>query len=125
MEVILTNMCMVYNDKDEILVMNRVKKDWPGLTFPGGHVEENESSLESVIREMKEETGLKISNVKACGFIEWNSSPREICFLYKTNCYEGELISSREGEVFFIDKKDLHKYKFSTDFDKVLDILLK
>ena len=37
-----------------------------GLVFPGGHVEEGESLLESVIREMKEETGLTIKNPIAC-----------------------------------------------------------
>lgn len=125
MEVILTNMCMVYNDKDEILVMNRTKNDWPGLTFPGGHVEENENHLEAIIREMKEETGLDISKIEPCGFFEWNSSPREICLLYKTSSYQGKLKSSSEGEVFFVNKKDLNKYQFSNDFDKILDMLLK
>ena len=27
------------NKGDEILVIDRQKKDWPGITFPGGHVE--------------------------------------------------------------------------------------
>ena len=48
-------MCMIYNDKGEILVQMRTKKDWSGLTFPGGHVEDNETLIDSVIREMKEE----------------------------------------------------------------------
>mgnify|MGYP003525365069 CR=1 FL=1 len=54
-KVILSNMCMIYNDKGEILVQMRTKKDWSGLTFPGGHVEDNETLIDSVIREMKEE----------------------------------------------------------------------
>ena len=125
MEVILTNMCMVYNDQGEILVLNRVENDWPGITFPGGHVEANETHEESVIREVKEETNLDISNVEACGFLEWNSSPREICLLYRTKDYKGTLRSSQEGEVFFIKKEDLDPTKFSLDFDKVLSICLK
>lgn len=36
--VILTNMCMIYNG-DEILVQERVSPSWPGVAFPGGHVE--------------------------------------------------------------------------------------
>ena len=36
--VIITNICLIYKD-DEILVQERTKKDWPGITFPGGHVE--------------------------------------------------------------------------------------
>ena len=56
---ILTNICLIYKD-DQILVIDRKKKDWPGLTFPGGHVERNENFNDSVIREVYEETGLKI-----------------------------------------------------------------
>lgn len=33
--VIFTNMCMIY-DGDKVLVMERKKKDWPGINFPGG-----------------------------------------------------------------------------------------
>ena len=61
MKVELTNMCMVYDD-DRILVQERINKNWSGVTFPGGHVEEDESFAQSVIREVYEETGLKIEN---------------------------------------------------------------
>lgn len=44
----------------QILVLNRNDPVWPGLTFPGGHVEPHESFHDSVIREVKEETGLTI-----------------------------------------------------------------
>ena len=65
-------MCMVYDDNENILAQDRVSKDWPGLTFPGGHVEDNETIEQSVIREIKEETGLTISSVECCGgTIEW------------------------------------------------------
>ena len=40
--VLLTNMCLIYKD-DEILVQERTKNDWPGLTFPGGHIKKNEN----------------------------------------------------------------------------------
>ena len=36
---ILANMCMVEDKNGNVLVQERTKKDWPGLTFPGGHVE--------------------------------------------------------------------------------------
>ena len=68
---IISNMCMVYKG-DMILVINRTKSDWPGLSFPGGHLEENETLEESVVREMKEETGLEIKNPKLCAIKEWD-----------------------------------------------------
>ena len=57
--VTLTNMCMVY-DGDKVLVQDRTDPDWPGITFPGGHIESGESFCASVIREVFEETGLYI-----------------------------------------------------------------
>lgn len=64
---IFTNMCMIYDDKGNILVQDRKNPDWPGITFPGGHVEPGESFVCSVIREVKEETGLDIENPQLCG----------------------------------------------------------
>ena len=65
--VVLTNMCMIYDDNGNILVQNRTKNTWPGITFPGGHVEKNESIVESTIREVKEETRLTIKNPQLGG----------------------------------------------------------
>src|SRR5699024_11910600 len=35
---------------------------WSGAALPGGHIEPHESLVESVIREIKEETGLTIKH---------------------------------------------------------------
>lgn len=53
----LTNMCMIC-DGNCVLVQERKKPNWPGVIFPGGHAEAGESFVDSVIREVKEETGL-------------------------------------------------------------------
>ena len=73
---ILTNICLIYKN-DEILVVDRKKKDWPGLTFPGGHVERNENFNDSVIREVKEETGLTIKNPVLCGIEEFKTDKED------------------------------------------------
>ena len=58
----LTNMCMIYDGAGRVVVQDKVGKNWGGITFPGGHVEKDESFVDSVIREVKEETGLDVSN---------------------------------------------------------------
>ena len=63
---ILTNMCMLRKG-DQVLVQDRKDPGWPGITFPGGHVEPRESLVCSVIREVYEETGLTIGDPRLCG----------------------------------------------------------
>jgi len=119
----LTVMCMVYKEDGSFMVQNRTKKDWPGLTFPGGHVEDNELIIDAVVREMKEETGLTVSNLENKGYIEWNEfgdGVRHLAILFKTSSYKGNILSSKEGNVFFIKKEELNKYELSNDFLEIL-----
>lgn len=121
----ITNMCLVYSG-DKILVQERNKKDWPGLTFPGGHVEKGENFIASVIREVKEETGLTIYDPLLCGMEEYkadNNDERYLMLFYKTDRFEGELKSSKEGKVFWINKDDLLKYELSLDLDRIYKIM--
>lgn len=68
-KAIFTNMCMII-DGNKVLVQNRVKS-WNGYAFSRGHLEPFESIIHSVIREVNEETGLKISNIHFCGIKQW------------------------------------------------------
>lgn len=122
--VILTNMCMICNG-DEILVQDRLNPNWPGITFPGGHVERGESFVRSTIREVKEETGLDISNLELRGIKQWlqkRSQRRYIVLFYRTSHFSGELKSSSEGEVFWIKRADLDQYKLAPGFEHMLRV---
>lgn len=124
---ILCNMCLVYRKDGQILVQMRHKSDWPGLTLPGGHVEKGEHLEESIRREMKEETNLTLGRLELCGVLEWDFPDVDhyLAFLYRTDEYQGEPRSSREGEVFFIDHREVGKYPLSLDMDKILEMTLK
>ena len=122
--VILTNMCMIYDD-DKVLVLDRLDPKWPGITFPGGHIELKESFVDSTIREVYEETGLKVSNLKLCGIKQWtqkDDSYRYIVLFFKTNTFTGELKSSKEGKVFWINKKDIKDYIVADGFMDMLEV---
>ncbi len=116
--VILTNLCMVFDNKGNILVQDRLDPDWPGICFPGGHVEPGESFVEAVIREVWEETGLTIENPILCGTKQFQTKEGEryVVLFYKTDCFSGELKSSREGRVFWIPRADLPQYPLVSDF---------
>ena len=123
--VTLTNMCMFRNG-DQVLVQDRKDPDWPGITFPGGHVESGESFCASVIREVYEETGLTIENPRLCGVKEWENEDgsRYIVLLYMTNKFSGQLKSSHEGEVFWASFDNLPSLRLSLDFQKHLELFL-
>ena len=123
-QAIFTNLCMVCDDTGNILVQDRKKQDWPGLCFPGGHVEPGESFVESVIREVWEETGLTFENPKLCGTNQFQTrkGERYVVFFYKTDRFSGNLKSSDEGEVFWIPRTDLHKYTLCDDFPDMVRV---
>lgn len=108
-KVELTNMCLVY-DENRVLVQEKVGKEYAGgLIFPGGHIEDGESILESVMREVREETGLMIHHPELCGVKDWfeEDGTRYLVMLYKCNNYEGEIRSSEEGRVFWLDRSEI------------------
>ena len=122
--VVLTNMCMVCQG-DKILVQERVDPHWSGICFPGGHVEEGESFVESVKREVFEETGLEIVAPLLCGVKQWtqrNGEYRYIVFFYKTNQFKGEIKDSKEGRVFWIDRKDLKNFTLADGFESMIEV---
>ncbi len=122
--VVLTNMCMIWNGT-KVLVEDKKSKWACGIVFPGGHVEEHEPILDSVIREMKEETGLTIENPQMCGIKEWinEDGSRYIVFLFKTNTFSGELTSSDEGRVFWAEKDEVLKMNWIWNMDGILRIM--
>lgn len=118
----LTALCMVYRG-EELLLQNRVKEDWRGYTFPGGHVEPGESIADSVIREMQEETGLTVSNLRLCGVKHFPiPGGRYLVFLYKTDTFEGSLRSSEEGAVEWISRRELQNLPTVSDFTDMLAV---
>ncbi|PWM47410.1 MAG: DNA mismatch repair protein MutT [Clostridiales bacterium] len=125
----LTNMVMIVNKNDgKVLVQNRIK-DWKGISLPGGHIEENESFVDSAVREIKEETGLDIRNLKSCGVIHWlhrHTLDRYIVFLYKTSDYSGDIIyDCKEGQNSWMSIEELKSTPSSNGMPKYLPMFLE
>ena len=125
----LTNMCMIYDKiSNRVLVQDRIKS-WKGISFPGGHIEDGESIVESTIREIKEETGLTISNLQSCGIIYWynnETGDKYFVFNYKTEVFSGELLEKTdEGNVFWVNIDDLPKLNFAEGLKERLPMFLE
>ena len=102
----LTNLCMLTDDEGRILVQDRTDPSWPGICFPGGHVEPGESFVESAIHEVQEETGLTILDPILCGIKQFPLQGEDAmsccCF---GPVATGTLTSSAEGEVFWLPRR--------------------
>ena len=123
-KVELTALCLVHNE-DAYLLQNRVKEDWKGYTLPGGHIEIGESSVDAIVREIKEETGLTILNPRLCGVKQFPiEDGRYIVFLFRADKYEGKLISSEEGDMHWIKKEELSSVNLVSDFNMLLQVIL-
>lgn len=126
---ILTNLCLIEDTSTNKVVLQyrspeRYKK-WSGYAFPGGHIEEGESLVESVIREVYEETGLTIADPKLVAVKDWepDEGGRYIVFCYKATEYTGQLRSSEEGEVSWVEKDQLEKLDLSYDMLPLLEVM--
>lgn len=126
---ILTNLCLIEDTLTNKVVLQyrspeRYKK-WSGYAFPGGHIEEGESLVESVIREVYEETGLTIADPKLVAVKDWepDDGGRYIVFCYKATEFTGQLRSSEEGEVSWVEKDQLEKLDLSYDMLPLLEVM--
>ncbi|PIP23410.1 MAG: ADP-ribose pyrophosphatase [Candidatus Nealsonbacteria bacterium CG_4_10_14_0_2_um_filter_38_17] len=89
---------------DEILVCKYREKDY--CFFPGGHLEFGEKADEALIREMKEEAGLELTNCNFIGalenfFIEDDEDHHEIILAFEGSVYDGKLESLEDHLDFF------------------------
>ena len=108
--------------KIKYLLLKR-KLHWKGWEFPKGGVEEKEKPLDAVKREVQEETGLKILNIKnfkVTGKYLYNKkfSDRKDFFGQTYSLYSAEV----KKEKVTLDKKEHSDYKW-LDFNKALELL--
>jgi len=121
---IFANLCMVCDDAGRVLVQERRSSFWSGVAFPGGHVEPGESFVESVIREVYEETGLRILNPVLCGVKQFpaDDGARYVVLLFKATQFTGTLRSSAEGDVFWVPRDELPRLPLASDLAETLPL---
>lgn len=110
----LTTLC--YIEKDGCYLMmhriskkNDVNKDkWIGV---GGHFLINESPEECLLREVKEETGLTLTNYRFRGVVTFicdKIDEAEYMHLFTADEFEGELIECDEGTLEWVPKPEIY-----------------
>lgn len=110
----LTTLCYIEKD-GYYLMMHRVSKKndvnkdkWIGV---GGHFLTDESPEECLLREVKEETGLTLTNFRFRGIVTFicDTLPAaEYMHLFTADEFEGELTSCDEGTLEWIPKPEIY-----------------
>ena len=127
--MLLTTLCYIEKG-DQYLMLHRVKKEhdinkdkWIGV---GGKFEDKESPEDCLFREVREETGLTLTSWKFRGIITFVTDRYETEFmhLYTADDWEGEMIECNEGNLEWLDKKEVFNLKV-WEGDKIFFRLLK
>lgn len=123
-QAIFTTLCMVYDNQNRVLVQEHHGTAWDGIAFPGGHVEQGESFVESVKREVYEETGYHIEKPVLCGIKQFQKScgARYVILLYNANRFHGTLQSSSEGNVSWMERSELKAHPLARDMDAMIEL---
>ncbi len=108
----LSTLCYLERDgKYLMLHRTRKKKDvnkdkWIGV---GGHFEKDESPEECLLREVREETGYTLTSYHFRGLVTFVSGDgvTEYMSLFTADGFTGQEIACDEGELQWVDKKDI------------------
>ncbi len=108
----LSTLCYIERDGKYLMLHRTVKENdvnkdkWIGV---GGHFEQGESPEECLLREVKEETGYTLTSWRYRGIVTfvYGEDTVEYMSLYTADGFEGEAIPCDEGELEWVDKKDI------------------
>jgi 8-oxo-dGTP pyrophosphatase MutT (NUDIX family) len=108
----VTHTILCYLIKDNKVLLQKKSKGlfgggkWNG---PGGKLKENENPQDCAKREIIEEIGVKVSNLRKRGLLKFfkGNDVFIICDVFATNEFEGEPKSGREGMVDWFNFNDL------------------
>ena len=112
----MKNTTLCYLERDgKYLMLHRVKKEndenrdkWIGI---GGKFEDRESPEDCLVREVREETGLELTEYRYCAIVTFVSDrwPTEYMHLFHATGFCGDIKDCDQGELAWIDKHELFR----------------
>ena len=123
-----TTLCYLRRGED-YLMLHRVKKEhdenkdkWIGI---GGKFEEGESPEECLVREVREETGLTLTDYRYRGIVTFVSDrwPAEQMHLFTGDRWTGTLKECDEGDLEWLHRSLLREYPHWEGDEIFLDLL--
>lgn len=111
---------LMVNKTGQVLILKRsflcvtIKSPWI-WDYPGGHLEEDETWFDGLIREVQEETGFHLNNATEIFATKWTK-------FYESSSWEGDEVklSWEHEEYKWIDPKEIDNYNISDDYQRAV-----
>jgi 8-oxo-dGTP diphosphatase len=97
------SLVIIFNDKNKVLLLKRSQKvdTYRGLWgFPGGKIEDGETSVDAAVREVSEETGLEVYQKKLVYVFTMIKEPYKHIVFFLTNEWSGSPRVDWESDEF-------------------------
>ena len=122
--------CLLRNDKDELLFVQRSIEPRKGMWgFPGGFVEVGETPEEGALRELEEETGLRGHGTELVGVTSRGSMGGGVIVMgYRILEWEGEMTAmtdAMDAAFFPLSKRPPVAFEVHQDLLKIYDHLVE
>lgn len=128
----MRNTTLCYLEKDGCyLMLHRVKKKndinhdkWIGI---GGGIEEGETPLDCIIREVREETGYELRSPEYRGILYFypDTGEDEVIHLFTSKDFSGNQIVCDEGDLVWVKKEEIRDLTIWEGDKLFLDLLDK
>jgi 8-oxo-dGTP diphosphatase len=124
---------IIINQDNQVLIAKRASHQHQGnkWEFPGGKVEELETSQQALQRELKEELGIEIQypsyliNI-SYKYIDGGTPKKVLLDVYEVREWQGEVIGDigKEGQpLLWVEKSALNRFEFPAANAEILRIL--
>lgn len=108
-----TVLCYLEQEKKILMLYRNKKKNdmnqgkWIGI---GGHVEDNETIEQALVREVLEETGFHLLEYDFRGIVDFYNQNifLEQMYIFTSSKFSGEMISCDEGELQWIEVEQIN-----------------
>jgi 8-oxo-dGTP diphosphatase len=125
--VIPRTLCFITHGADVLLLKRgEHKRIYPGrYNGVGGHIERDEDALTGAIREMQEETGLDVKNVRFCGHIHVDSGDQNgiMVFVFSAEAESRDFKDSEEGTLAWIPREALEELPLVEDLSILIPLI--
>lgn len=116
----MVTMCLVCHN-DKVLVVEKIRRKRPVITFPGGDVEPHESFFDAVVRNVFEQTGILIKNPAMQGIFHWQQEGvHHVYLLYRADHFSGSL---KNTSAYWISRQELEQKDLSLGMWQMLRVM--